>query len=46
MVIPRVPKTAAWPAIQFERAALIADSAPPAGGFSATTLTIEPPERR
>lgn len=28
------------------RAALIADSAPPAGGFSATTLTIEPPERR
>src|SRR3979411_1765204 len=45
-VIPRVPKTLACPAIQFDSVALIAASTLPAGGFSGTTLMMEPPEHR
>src|ERR1700758_4579915 len=45
-VMPRVPKIPACPAIQFERVALIAASALPVGGFSGTTLMMEPPEGR
>src|SRR5262249_58868307 len=45
-VIPRVPKALACPAVQFDRVALMAASMLPAGGFSFTTLMMEPPERR
>src|SRR6202012_3815306 len=45
-VIPRVPKTVAWPATQLPTAALIAASALPGRAFSGTTLMIDPPERR